>query len=447
MTKKSESFGRGLLLGVFAVLLVAAALMLSPGTRSAGAAVGDCVPGADWGTPRADLAGQVVDLVNQHRRSIGRVELQVSPTLTNSAVWKARHMAKYLYMQHSDPAPPVARSVGDRLAACGYPTNAGWGENIAYGYATAASVMQGWLNSSGHRANIENPNFRAIGVGAAVSSTGRVYWAQNFGTVVDGGGSGGGGTVAPTVTLTSGPPSSTTSTSASFAWTTSGSPTSTTCSLDSGTAVACSSPRSYSGLAAGTHTFRVTVSNSAGSRSATHTWTITSGTTTQAPTVTLTSAPAASTTSTSASFAWTTSGSPTSTTCSLDSGTAVACSSPRSYSGLAAGTHTFRVTVSNSAGSRSATHTWTIATTSGGGTTTVPTVSFTQTPSWGSRAATFAWTTTGSPTSVRCRLDGGAYFSCSSPTSVSVLAGYHSFRVEASNAAGTGSRTYYWLAF
>ena len=361
MTKKSESFGRGLLLGVFAVLLVAAALMLSPGTRSAGAAVGDCVPGADWGTPRADLAGQVVDLVNQHRRSIGRVELQVSPTLTNSAVWKARHMAKYLYMQHSDPAPPVARSVGDRLAACGYPTNAGWGENIAYGYATAASVMQGWLNSSGHRANIENPNFRAIGVGAAVSSTGRVYWAQNFGTVVDGGGSGGGGTVAPTVTLTSGPPSSTTSTSASFAWTTSGSPTSTTCSLDSGTAVACSSPRSYSGLAAGTHTFRVTVSNSAGSRSATHTWTI--------------------------------------------------------------------------------------ATTSGGGTTTVPTVSFTQTPSWGSRAATFAWTTTGSPTSVRCRLDGGAYFSCSSPTSVSVLAGYHSFRVEASNAAGTGSRTYYWLAF
>ena len=46
-------------------------------------------------------------------------------------------MAYYRYMQHADPAPPVARSVGDRLLACGYPaTTAGWGENIAYGFST-----------------------------------------------------------------------------------------------------------------------------------------------------------------------------------------------------------------------------------------------------------------------------------------------------------------------
>jgi hypothetical protein len=107
----------------------------------------------------------------------------VSTTLTNASIWKARHMAKYLYLAHSDPAPPVARSTSDRLLACGYPsTTSGWGENIAYGYGSAEAVMQAWLSSPGHRANIENASFRSIGAGAAVSSTNRIYWAQAFGT-------------------------------------------------------------------------------------------------------------------------------------------------------------------------------------------------------------------------------------------------------------------------
>ena len=42
-------------------------------------------------------------------------------------------MAMYRYMAHDDPAPPVARSIADRITACGY-AGAGWGENIAYGY-------------------------------------------------------------------------------------------------------------------------------------------------------------------------------------------------------------------------------------------------------------------------------------------------------------------------
>ena len=175
-----------------AVLIAAVAVTAPagvPGTPAvAGAAVGDCTPGSDWGTVRADLASQVVQLVNQHRASLGLSQLTVTTPLTNSAVWKSRHMAYYRYMQHADPAPPVARSVGDRLAACGYPaTTAGWGENIAYGYSTASAVMTGWLNSPGHRTNIENPSFRAIGVAAAASSTGTLYWTQQFGTSTTGG--------------------------------------------------------------------------------------------------------------------------------------------------------------------------------------------------------------------------------------------------------------------
>ncbi len=79
-------------------------------------------------------------------------------------------MARYGYMAHNDPAPPVARSTGERMAACG--NGASWGENIAYGYPSAQSVVNGWLSSPGHRANIENPNWVSIGSGAAAGASG-----------------------------------------------------------------------------------------------------------------------------------------------------------------------------------------------------------------------------------------------------------------------------------
>ena len=104
-------------------------------------------------------------------------------SLTASAEWKSLHMAGYNYLAHDDPAPPVARTVADRLAACGYPsTGAGWGENIAYGYPDAASVMTGWLNSPGHKANLENPAWTTIGVGGHTQLVGRPLSDADFGT-------------------------------------------------------------------------------------------------------------------------------------------------------------------------------------------------------------------------------------------------------------------------
>jgi len=150
----------------------------SASNAGAAAAAGDCTVGSDWGSPRDDLASQTVTLVNSHRSSRGLRPLAVASALQASAVWKARHMAKYAYMGHNDPAPPVARSTGERMAACG--VTGSWGENIAMGYATPASVVNGWLNSAGHRANIENPNYTAIGTGAAASSSGQIYWAHTF---------------------------------------------------------------------------------------------------------------------------------------------------------------------------------------------------------------------------------------------------------------------------
>jgi uncharacterized protein YkwD len=362
----SHAPARLLLLACAAVLATA---LLGPAAvvPAANAVVGNCVVSSTWGTPRGDLAGQVVQLVNQHRAARGLATLGSSTALSSTANWKARHMAAYRYMTHNDPAPPVARTTQQRFEACGYPVfTAGWGENIAYGYTTASAVMQAWLNSPGHRANIQNPSFRTLGVAAAASTTGTIYWAQAFGTTA--------GTVtpppppppppptgsAPTVTITSGPAATTTSTTASFAFTTTGTVNSQTCQLDGGTPVTCASSRSYSGLAPGTHTFRVTVANAYGSRTATWTWTVGS-TTATLPTLTITSRPPSYTTSTTATFAWTTTGGVTSTTCSLDYGPAQPCSSPTTYSGLARyRTHRLSVTVANAAGSRTYAASWTV---------------------------------------------------------------------------------------
>jgi uncharacterized protein YkwD len=261
-----------LALGVAAIAALAAGAP-APITPPASAAVGDCTPGATWPAARDDLATQVVNLVNDHRAGMGLGRLSTSASLTRAAVWKARHMAMYRYMTHDDPAPPVARTTGDRLAACGYPVGAaGWGENIAYGYPSASAVVTGWLNSPGHRQNIETAAFRSTGVGAAATSTGVIYWAQTFGTATD-------ATLpppptgtAPTVRLTAYPASTTTLARATFSWTTTGSPTSATCSLDGAAPTPCTSPREYRRLKRTAHTFRVTVANAAGSASASYAW-------------------------------------------------------------------------------------------------------------------------------------------------------------------------------
>jgi uncharacterized protein YkwD len=131
-----------------------------------------CVAGASWGTPRDDLAQQVVRIVNRYRVEIGRRPLRFSAPLTRSATWKARHMAHFHYFGHSDPAPPVTRTAFQRLAACGFRSTGS--ENIAYGYRTALSVVRGWLGSPGHRRNIELAGWKYMGVGVA-SSRGGVH--------------------------------------------------------------------------------------------------------------------------------------------------------------------------------------------------------------------------------------------------------------------------------
>ena len=68
-------------------------------------------------------------------------------------------------------------NAGDRIARAGFSAGT-WGENVAAGYATAASVVDGWMNSSGHRANILDPSFTHIGVAVANAAEGTPYWTM-----------------------------------------------------------------------------------------------------------------------------------------------------------------------------------------------------------------------------------------------------------------------------
>jgi uncharacterized protein YkwD len=63
---------------------------------------------------------------------------------------------------------------------CSWNTRKGVAENIAMGQPQSSEVVRAWMNSSGHRANILNPNNRKIGVGAFRTENGTIYWCQQF---------------------------------------------------------------------------------------------------------------------------------------------------------------------------------------------------------------------------------------------------------------------------
>jgi uncharacterized protein YkwD len=165
-----------------ALLLLAFALLVAPAIARAD----NCTPDASWGTPNRSVAQQVAVQLNQQRAANGLGALQLSPTLTASAEWKSLHMAYYGYFDHSDPAPPIARTAGQRMIDCGY-TNPGIGENIAEGFNTVSSVMDAWMNSTGHRTNILGASFTVMGIGVAVDVNGAYFWTVDFASVADAG--------------------------------------------------------------------------------------------------------------------------------------------------------------------------------------------------------------------------------------------------------------------
>jgi uncharacterized protein YkwD len=105
--------------------------------------------------------------------------LTLNSKLTSAAFGHARDMADNDYFSHDSQD---GRSMVDRVNATGY-TWSTIGENIAAGYYSVQSVVDGWMSSDGHCANLMNPRFTEFGLACArnSASTYRIYWAQNLG--------------------------------------------------------------------------------------------------------------------------------------------------------------------------------------------------------------------------------------------------------------------------
>ncbi len=127
----------------------------------------------------ADFETDVIDLVNVERAAQGLHPLSYDHQLAAAARDHSEDMGLQGYFSHTSLD---GRTLPDRITAAGYSYNT-YGENIAAGYQTPEAVIAGWMNSTGHRANILNSNFCDIGVGyvfLADSPYGH-YWTQDFG--------------------------------------------------------------------------------------------------------------------------------------------------------------------------------------------------------------------------------------------------------------------------
>lgn len=124
------------------------------------------------------ITNEVVNLTNQERAEFGCPALAISDQLTQAAQGHAEDMAATSTLSHtgSDGSSPW-----DRILATGYTYSAA-AENVAAGYQTPESVVQGWMNSEGHRNNILNCDLTEIGVGYALSPTNVPFWTQVFAT-------------------------------------------------------------------------------------------------------------------------------------------------------------------------------------------------------------------------------------------------------------------------
>ncbi|WP_143661720.1 CAP domain-containing protein, partial [Streptomyces sp. st170] len=122
------------------------------------------------------MAEQVAELVNAERSKEGCGPVSVNGLLNTAAQRHSADMAAQDYFSHTSQD---GRDPGARITAAGYRWST-YGENIAKGQRTSADVMQSWMDSPGHRANILNCSFKEIGMGK-VDSGGGPVWTQVFG--------------------------------------------------------------------------------------------------------------------------------------------------------------------------------------------------------------------------------------------------------------------------
>jgi uncharacterized protein YkwD len=131
--------------------------------------------GAAYGPAEA----RIFDLINSERRHQGLRPLVFNAQLNEMARIQAQSMAYYQKMAHVLPNATLP-TLGDRAHYVGYAFMR-LAENVALGYPNAETVVEGWMNSHGHRQNILDAGVVETGIAIARSATGGVYYCQVFG--------------------------------------------------------------------------------------------------------------------------------------------------------------------------------------------------------------------------------------------------------------------------
>ncbi|MEV7403363.1 CAP domain-containing protein [Streptomyces sp. NPDC091267] len=126
-------------------------------------------------TTDSSAQAAVLSLVNQERAKVGCSAVTASSSLASLAQNFSDDMAARGFFDHTDPD---GQTPWDRAAKAG--VDGLGGENIARGQADAQAVMDAWMNSDGHRANILNCDYKTLGVGVHFGSGGP-WWTQDFG--------------------------------------------------------------------------------------------------------------------------------------------------------------------------------------------------------------------------------------------------------------------------
>ncbi len=241
-------------------------------------------------------------------------------------------------------------------------------------------------------------------------------------------------TTPPDTMITGGPTGSIIDTSATFTFISTEASSTFLCRLDDGSTSGCTSPKAYTALALGSHTFVVFAVDPAGNADlspATATWQVVE----TMPVAFIDTHPDATTPDTSASFTFHSDTATATFECSLDNATYAACLSPLELSGLAAGAHSFNVRAVTVAGTRGlpASFAWTIDETS-----VTATITGGADEGGSCTSVTFTYSAPDSSDMFACSLDGAAFAPCpaSGITYTGLVGGPHTFAVHATDSRG-----------
>jgi uncharacterized protein YkwD len=158
-----------------------------PGGTTSGAAAPTACAGPAPEAEQPDYEQEVVFLVNARRRQAGLPPLKRVEQLMESARWFAHDMARDDYF--AEDHDTYDRRGGGVVRRCDWSSRVGWyypgwtalAENIAAGYDTPEQVVEGWMQSPGHRSKLLGRSHWETGVGYRTGGSEGTYWVQDFG--------------------------------------------------------------------------------------------------------------------------------------------------------------------------------------------------------------------------------------------------------------------------